>query len=313
MRHVQKKGKPKGKIQLEYIDIRSVLDEIGIDYRESGKNVGTGWIGVCCPFCGNDHGYHLGICLKSPVISCLKCGKIGNILTYFIEELGSFQKAITILGDSVPRELRSFEAEERERAITVELPENAKKEISVYHESYLEGRGYDHKELTEKFNLHFVGPTGGEWRNRIIVPVIKRYKLITFTSVSISDDSNLRYKHLSEEKSVIPIKDYLLGLEFTDGNSCILVEGLFDMMRIGDGAVCGFGVKITSEQKRLLSKFQTVVIAFDGDSAGRTSSENLANDLAPFCDCKIVDLPDGKDPDNLSKGDIKYIRRLIGK
>lgn len=310
MRNIQKK-KRKGRIHLENVNIRELLDELSINYRESGKNVGTNWIGVCCPFCG-DQGFHLGICLKVPVISCFKCGKTGNILTYVIEELGSLPKALEALSDAIPREMLSYQGGEKERSIKVELPKEANKDITPYHAGYLDSRGYDYKELTDKYNLHFCGPVG-KWKNRIIVPIIKQYKLITFTSINISDDANIRYLHLDEEKSIIPIKEYLFGLEFTDGNSCCLVEGLFDMMCIGDGAVASFGTKVTAEQKRLLSKFSNVVIAFDGDDAGRTASDKIANDLAPFCDCKIVDLPDGQDPDSLSKEDINYIRRLIGK
>jgi DNA primase len=56
-----------------------------------------------------------------------------------------------------------------------------------------------------------------------------------------------------------------------------------------------------------------VIIAFDGDDAGRTGANKLANDIATFCDVEILDLPDGKDPDTLDADDIKYIQSKIGK
>jgi len=305
MRRIQK-GKKHDKVHIENIDIREVLDELNIYYTESGKNVSSGWIGTPCPFCGDDSN-HMGINLESKTISCFKCGTSGTVIKYLTEELGSFNKAIEVLGDAVPRELKSFGQSEKERSIKVELPSNASKLITPHHAEYLRGRGFDYKELTEKYKFHFCGPTG-KWKNRIIVPVIRQYRMITFTSIAISENTNLRYRHLEEEKSVIPIKDYLFGLEFTDGNSCCVVEGLFDMMRMGDGCVCTFGTKTTSEQKRLLSKFSTVKIVFDGDKAGKVAGEKLANDLAPFCDCKIFDLPEDTDPDQLSAEDIKKIK-----
>lgn len=306
MRQIQKNKRQK--INLEYIDIREVLDDLDIPYRESGKNVGQGWIGVCCPFCG-DSNFHLGICLEAPVISCLRCGKKGNILTYLAKELNSFPKAINILGNAVPRELRSFEEEERHKAIKVELPKEASDKITPYHATYLEKRGFDYKELTEKYNLHFCGPTG-KWANRIIVPVVKNYKLITFTSISIADDPGIRYLHLSVDESIIHTKNHLIGLEFTDKRNVIVVEGIFDMFRIGDGAVSLMGAMATPEQIKILSKFSNITICLDGDKAGRLGSERLAGDLGAFCSVRVVDLPLGVDPDDLSPDDIKKIKNF---
>lgn len=306
MRQRQRKNQPKGKIHIENIDIREVLDDLGIDYTESGKNVSNGWIGTTCPFC-SDESNHLGINLQAKTISCLKCGTSGTIIKYLAEELGSFNKAITILGDSVPRELRSFTNGSVNHSIKVELPKEAKDKITKYHAGYLNSRNFDYQELTDKYNLHFCGPLG-KWANRIIVPIIKNYRLITFTSIDISDVSNIRYKHLSIEESIIHTKNHLFGLEYTNNNSVIVVEGLFDMMRIGDGCVCTFGTKVTSEQKRLLSKYSSVKIVFDGDEPGIINGEKLANELAPFCDVKLFLLPVGTDPDQLSKEDIKKIK-----
>ncbi len=307
----QREKKHKGRIPLDQIDILEVLDELSIDYRESGKNVGVGWVGVCCCFCGED-GFHLGINLQAKTCTCFKCGTTGNIISYLAEELNSFPKAMEILGNSVPREMRLFEEKSPERSVTVALPKEATKKIGKYHARYLNERGYSWKELTEKYDLHFCSP-GSYWSNRIIVPVKKRGRLITFTSIDIADDSFLRYKHLSDDQSVISIKQYLFGLDFAKGNSVCLVEGLFDQFKIGDGCVCGFGVVLTAEQKLLLAQFQKVVIAFDGDSAGKVGAEKIANDLATFCDVEILDLPEGSDPDKLSKEDVRYVRNKIGR
>ena len=305
MRQIQKR-KNKRKLHLSNIDIREVLDDLGIYYTESGKNVSDGWIGTTCPFC-DDHSNHLGINLRSKTISCFKCGTTGTVIKYLSEELRDFNKAITILGNAVPRELHSEDQQYKENAVHVELPKEAKREITPYHAGYLKERGFDYQTLNDLYNLHYCGPVG-EWANRIIVPVIKNYRLITFTSVDISDESNMRYRHLKDEESIIPIKHYLFGIEYTDGNSCIVVEGLFDMFRVGSGAVATFGTKVTSEQKRLLSKFNVVKILFDGDSSGRINGAKLAEELAPFCDVKLFELPLGIDPDTMSEEDIKIVK-----
>lgn len=302
----RRSSKRQGKLNLDSIDIREVLDDLHIHYTESGKNVSDGWIGVACPFC-DDSSNHMGINLAHKTISCFKCGEPGTVIKYLSEELRSFNKAIQILGDAVPRELRSFETEKTGGVSRVELPKEASRKITPYHAGFLEDRGYDWKDISDRYNMHFCGPIG-IWRNRIIVPVIKSYKLITFTSVDISDETDMRYRHLKDEESIIPIKHHLFGLEFTDNHTAIVVEGFFDQLRFGDGAVATFGTTVTPEQKRLLSKFSVVKICFDGDEAGRKGGQKLANDLAPFCEVKIFDLPEGTDPDKLPPEDIKSIK-----
>jgi DNA primase len=302
----KKKGRKKGKLHLDSIDIREVLDDLNIHYTEAGKNVSDGWIGVSCPFC-NDQSNHLGVNLIHKTVSCFKCGTSGTVIKYLAEELRSFNKAISVLGDAVPRELRSFDTQARERSVKVELPKEAHRKITKYHAGYLVGRNFDPMEIGDLYNLHYCGPLGN-WANRIIVPIVRQYRLVTFTSVDISDDTNIRYKHLGKEDSIIHAKEWLFGLEHTDGHSVIVVEGLFDMMRIGPGAVCTFGTKVTPEQIKLLSKFNVVKVLFDGDDAGRVNGDRLANNLAPFCDVRLFTMPEGDDPDKLSKDDIRQIK-----
>ena len=306
MRQISKQKREK--INLDNIDIRLVLDEIGIEYFESGKNVSNNWIGTACPWCG-DKSSHLGLCLTAPVVSCFKCGHTGNYLTYLSEELQSFPKAMDILQEFQPRELKPYQEGEHKKSIKVNLPKNATRIIQPEHAGYLEGRGFDYKKL-EKYNLHYCNPLG-KWANRIIVPIYKGYKLLTFTSIDISDDVNIKYKHLSEEESVSHVKEILYGSEFTNGVVCSICEGIFDMWRIGDGALCTFGTKVTAAQKKILSKYNKVLICFDGDQAGKEGAEKLANDLAAFVDIEILTLPFGKDPDTLDKEDLRFIRNKI--
>lgn len=307
-----RRQKSNTKINIENIDIRELLEELDIDYTEGGKNVSTGWIGTSCPFCSDDSN-HMGINLENKTISCWKCGTTGTIIKLFTEKFNSFNKALQIINKAIPKELKSFNTIEVNNNVShVELPKEASRKITPYHAGYLEKRNFKWKEIEDLYNLHYCGPLG-KWANRIIVPIVKNYKLVTFTSIDISDETINRYKHLKDELSIIPIKNYLYGMEYTNNYSCCLVEGIFDMFRIGPGAVCGFGTKITSEQKKLLIKYKKVIIAFDGDEAGRKNAVKLANDISAYCDVSILYLPDEKDPDKLGKNEIKFIRNLIGK
>lgn len=299
------------KVHLENVDIREVLDEIEVFYTEHGKNVSYGWIGTECPWC-DDSSNHLGICLASPVVSCFKCGKKGNYISFISEILGSMGKALEVLQSNCPRELKTCIYDRKSRASHVSLPKNAKKNPSKYHAGYLNYRNFNYQDLCGLYNLHFVGPVG-DWKNRIIVPILRNYRLVTFTSIDISDETFIRYKHLSIEESIYHAKEVLFGIEHTNKQVCVLVEGLMDMFRIGPGCVCAFGTKVTSDQKKILSQFGKVVIAFDGDDAGRENADTLASDLCIFTDVEVLDLPEGDDPDKLCPDDVKFIRSKIGK
>lgn len=311
MRQVSKKGKQDA-LRLEFCDIRAALDYMGISYSESGKNVSNGWVGVQCPMPGcGDHSNHMGINLKSPICSCYNCGTSGNYLTYMAAEVGSWGKAIEILKMHIPRELRPYKDKEENSLVShVELPPEATKTPSKFHIRYLEGRGFDPKALDVMYDLYYCGPVG-DWENRIIVPIYKNNRLITFTSVDIAEDSHLRYKHLAKEKSIIHCKNHLYGIEQAIGRSVIVVEGYFDKLRIGPGCVCTFGTKVTPEQKRMLTRFSRVIVLFDGDNAGWVNGRKLANDISAFTEVKLITLEEGMDPDKLPKEDIKELRKMV--
>jgi DNA primase len=301
------------KINLQYIDIREVLDELDIDYDEYGKNISKGWIGTECPFC-SDESNHLGINIESKTISCFKCGTTGTVVKFLSEKLNSYKQALDVLNKNVPMELTLSQTYEKERAVKVVTPKYAFETPFKEHLMYLQKRGYNGKKLAKKYNLLFVSNVPDcKWKNRIIVPFYHRGRLVTYSGISI-DGSNIKYKHLSEEESIIPVKECLFGYEFAQNHAIIgVVEGMFDQMRIGDGCVATMGTNVTEYQKSLIRKFDKAVIVFDGDTPGKISAEKLANDLAPFMEVSVVGLPDGKDPDSLQKDDVKFIQKLIGR
>ena len=298
-------------INLDYIDIREVLDDLGIFYTETGKNVSTGWIGVTCPFPGcDDVSNHLGLCLDSPVVSCFKCGQKGNYLTYLTHELGSFTKAKAIIEKHQPIELKKKKDKKEENVLTVSLPKNSSRKMLEKHAKFLTYRKFNYKYLHKKYNLYYCNDDW-EWEDRIIVPIYQNNRLITFTSIDIEKDSNLRYKHCKREESIIPVKQHLIGIENTNKNTIVVVEGLLDKYRIGDGAVCTSGTQFTKEQVQILSDFQRVIILFDGDNAGRVAAKRLSNLLSPFTEVIRIDLPGGIDPDTMNKKDLIEIQEMI--
>lgn len=293
------------KINFNSIDIRELLDDLNVYYDEEGKNISNNWIGTTCPFC-DDQSNHLGIHLDSLVISCFKCGTKGTILKYLANLLGSYQKALNILKGSVPKELRKRVQLEIGGVDTLTLPTMAKKGIQDYYR-YLRSRNFDATKIFKKYGL-MCCKDDAKFGGRIIVPIYYKRRMVTFTTVDIDPDSDLRYKHCKDKNAVIPIKNMLYGLPDNKTHSIIVVEGLMDKWRIGDGCVCTFGTKVTADQKFLLSRFAQVKILFDGDKDGYRSGKKLAEELAPFCDTKLFTLPEGVDPDQLSRKEVRHIK-----
>lgn len=300
-------------LHLEYVDIKEILDHLNIPFSESGKNVSHGWIGVQCPFphC-DDISTHCGLCLTTPIVSCYACGKKGNYLTYLAAEVRSWAKAKELIKQFIPRELKQYEENEKNEntVIRVDLPAEAVKKMPEEHRQFLKGRGFNPEILHDLYDFHYCD-NNSDWANRIIVPIYQRNRLITFTSISIEDDPGLRYKHFKKEESIIHCKNYLLGIEHVMGNVIIVVEGFFDMTRIGPGCVCTFGTNITAEQKLMLIKFSKVILVFDGDGPGRRAAKKLGYELAPFTEVEIIHLPDEMDPDKLPDEDIEELQQMV--
>lgn len=292
---------------LDSLDVLEVLDELGIDYSESGKNIGSGWVGITeCPWCG-DTGNHLGVNLDHKGISCFKCGQTGSLLTYLSNVVG-FRKANNTIQSMLPRELTiRLQDVYQSNVEIVKLPIMAKEGLLPPHAQYLRKRGFDPDYLSKTFHLHSVGPVG-DFPNCIILPIYIRRKLVTFTSIHIGKYIEDRYIHCSKEKSIAHTKE-LLYMEERAKNTIYPCEGIFDAWRLGLGAVPLWGTKFTQAQVKALSKYQRIVIVGDGDNSGYKFNRKLSAELAPYAEVKYIDLPEGVDPDDLTKEEIAYIKR----
>ena len=92
----------------------------------------------------------------------------------------------------------------------------------------------------------------------------------------------------------------------------VLVEGFFDCMKVvqaGFPALALMGSSLSERQESLLSRFHSLVLCLDGDEAGRTATEDIVRRLVRKVFIKIIDLPDGVQPDHLSA---EELRTLLG-
>jgi len=146
-------------------------------------------------------------------------------------------------------------------------------------------------------------------RNCIAFPFINQYgkvKSVSFRPIQSNDvikSKNLRkYWHITFEKG-----SFLYGINraapiIQKQKVAIAVEGQFDVIishQFGFTNTVGVvGSSLTAQQIKILSRFtKEIIIAFDGDEAGRKATEKIKSKEIKGLTIKAASLPDGDDVD----------------
>jgi len=301
------------------MDIIEVLEDNNIRIWRRGKNVSAGWIGLQCPFCG-DESNHLGIRLKDLKCRCWKCGRhtITRVLHSLLDV--TYTEASNIADDldkaeEVAKDDYDIIDKRYEGRMAVKLPEGATKHFPKLHTQYLRSRGFKPRKLIREWNLRAVN-IHGPYKFRIIIPVYYDGMIITFTSRDVTDQAGIRYK--AAPKNVYPNpKHYVYGLSRASqvGSNAILVEGPTDVWRLGAGAISFFGVSQHEKQLAQLvrSGIKTLHILFDNDTAGKQASWRLAKMVKSFVsEVNLITLKDYPDPGSMPQEDADLLMMELG-
>ena len=295
------------KVDINDFDVIRYLDSRNIHHKETGDNVSRNWTSMNCIFC-IDHSNHLGINLKSKVYSCYLCGEKGNIFKFIQEVDGvNWQTAKDIVkefngGTYVPKE-KHFQSK-------LKLP-NVLKEFPQTYKNFLISRRYDPDTVIQKYNL-MASSLVGNYNHRIIIPVKMNDRMLSFVGRDITGKAHIPYKNSDETECIKDPKRCLYNMDNVIQSKAVIVEGIFDAWRIGDGAVATFGTEYTHEQLLYLKNFSQVFVLYDADTKFKKEKDKLAYDLSAIVkEVKVIELDEG-DPDNLSEQDIKHLRREIG-
>lgn len=284
------------------IDLLRLLESHSIEYRIVSKD----WVNVCCPFCG-DTNYHLGIPLTGRVANCFRCGP--HNFEYTIKSILGINNTLL---DEILDKYRSrkiiLEKEKKETATSVELPGD---DLAPLHKEYLRKRGFDPNFLKEKYNLKGVGPIG-DWKFRIIIPIYYNKEVVSYQGRAVKDGM-VRYKTASNEESIIPAKSILYNLDNCSKESAVIVEGAFDVMRLGDGVIGTLGTGMTTAQIELLStRFNKVIFFFDPEIEAQKRAEKFGSLLAGLgIDVDIFDSELEHDPGSLTEEEIALVKREL--
>lgn len=159
------------------------------------------------------------------------------------------------------------------------------------------------------------------FKNRIIFPITNiKGDIIGFGGRNISGDPKLA-KYINSKESKIFKKSFELygifdgGSKIKEYNSCILVEGYFDVLAMHKNniknAIASLGTALTEKQAEYIRKFtNNIVLAYDNDSAGLDAKIRAINILNKYdFNIKVMDYSKlGKDPDEILN---KYGRKIF--
>jgi DNA primase len=158
------------------------------------------------------------------------------------------------------------------------------------------------------------------FRHRLMFPIFSPAgRIVGFGGRTLGDD---RAKYVNTAETAFFKKGELLyGLHqakrgIREAGRAVLVEGYFDVLAVAasgiEGAVAGMGTAFTADQARQIARYaDEVVMAYDGDDAGRTAAErSLPILLGAGLTVRMAMFPNGEDPDSLR---IKDGKEAVGR
>jgi len=301
---------------IEFFDFLAYFDSRGIQYWTEGKNVSPGWVGIQCLWCG-DKSNHLGINIDSKKFKCFKCKRKG-LITSIVKEIEgcSTAAAHTLMReflDYTMNNIRTRTVKNREYDGPI-LPEGATTEFLPIYLEYLEKRGFDPEKVIPKYQLMMCHRNTKNYNYRILIPIFMYGQLVSFTTRSISDSSDQRYKNCPDYRALRPSKELIYNLD-TVNHTALLVEGPADVWRMGDGACSVLGTEISVSQINMIvqKNVRRAFVLFDPEPEAQALAEHFCNNLSAFIpEVFNLELEGAEDPGAMSDEDAKYLRQDLG-
>jgi DNA primase len=177
--------------------------------------------------------------------------------------------------------------------------------------------------LDKGYDLKYLAATGltivkekkqfDRFKGRVMFPIHSMSgRILGFGGrILTSDKKAAKYLNSPESdiyhKSKILYGIYQAKKEIAKQDNCLLVEGYTDVISFNqsgvENVVASSGTALTADQIRLVSRLtKNITVLFDGDAAGiRASLRGIDLILEQGMNVKVVQFPDGEDPDSFAK------------
>jgi DNA primase len=151
-------------------------------------------------------------------------------------------------------------------------------------------------------------------RGRVVIPIHnERGELVAYAGRSI-DGSKPKYRLPAGFRKSQVLFNLFRARQENPTGTVVLVEGFFDCMKVtqaGYACVALMGCSMSDQQEaQLVEHCKRVVVMLDGDEAGLKAASEIAGRLAHRLYARIVDVPESRQPDQLSTEEL--IEVLMG-
>jgi len=288
-------------------DIQDILSQARVPYREAGsEHVGPGWVGVDCPFCGDQSQFHLGINLDGKYAVCWRCGphRLGDVLMKITRNPWPVVKEWL---ESLPRGLASRSTGVSTGGRLVMPP--GVEALQRPHKQYLRQRGFDPDELECLWGVQGIG-LASKYSWSIWIPVHQGGEIVSWITRTIGKGSP-KYNGASVDEESVNKKTMLYGADYT-GPSVVVVEGPTDVWAVGPGAVATLGLNYTKQQATALGRYAHRTICFDSSHDAQKQARRLALELQAFPgQTDVVVLETGDDPVEADPEEVDVLRSFL--
>jgi DNA primase len=276
-----------------------------------------------CPIHEGDGAAAFHVSLKKNAFHCFSCKAKGNVLDFVaaMEKCSVREAAFRMadwfaLGDARAGDTGAHEGPATGAGVEAKPESNKPLKFQLkgldHAHPYLRDRGVS-SEVAERFGIGYFSGRGS-MAGRVVIPIHNEQgELVAYAGRAI-DDSEPRYKlpagfHKSQEL-------YNLHRTIAESNQdrrVVLVEGFFDCIKLSTAGFAGvalMGSFLSEAQERALGRyFDQICVLMDGDAAGKEAAKAISQRLMRRIYVRVVDLPEGKQPDQLSTDELGSMLR----
>lgn len=292
------------------VDFKQFCIDYKIDYTRSGKHYRPGWANISCKFCTGHPGFHLGINLDKAYAVCHRCG------------YHSLYSVISVLTGAPPNAIKDIIKKYSTGESIVRRQDNrinAPSQIIFPSDTgpltnkarqYLINRKYDPDKLASIWGIRATSHIGF-YKHRILAPIYYKSQIVSFQCRDITGNHPQKYLACFQDEEIIQHQRTLYGLDqaVARGKTCVVVEGITDVWRLGPGTVAVFGIDFTKQQAQLIAtNFDRVFILFDSEYQAQEKADELGYLVSAGFSNKpeVINLPfivPDIDPGDLSQND----------
>jgi DNA primase len=301
------------------------LEAVLRHYQVAGLRRHRDQLQGCCPIHRGRRDDSFRVHLTKGIFQCFACQAHGNVLDFVaaMERCSIREAALRLqqwFGAGAPR-LRLCPATaggQQGELVRKEEGSNLPLRFALTgvesNHPYLAQRGIDPATAAE-FGVGFY-PGPGLMRGRIVIPIRNRHGQLVAYAGRALDDRQPKYKLPAGFRKALELFNLPRAMA-AGSKTVIVVEGYFDCMRVHQAGfpkvVALMGSSLSAAQESdLLCHFERIALMLDGDAAGRTGSEAIAVRLPGRRLEQLVRIPDGSQPDQLSRSTIWQLLAEVG-